>query len=416
MAAIALVLTYSRASRSPLPASGSGSGSLAIGSRGWRCSWLRARLRDASSLGDDPAGHRRPSPDVRDAERAGAWFALALVLGVAAALGLSHYAARAGERLSADARRRWALRLGGALAAVAAAAVVVAATVAIGGPESGSTSSAARAMSSRVGPARRVELEQPLDVVGESWELFRDAPAGGHGAHTFEIARRPIRASGRRDRGAAQRCSPGVGGNGLPGLLLGLAAAAFGLLACREALRRLDGNERAAGVALAVLLPVYLLHALADIDWDFVAASVPVLFAVGVLLAAGRLAEEPRSRCPRGARVRGRSRHPLLAHRAVARAARVEAAYEAIAENDVGAAVDAARQARDLNPLSVEPLWAWALADARRPDPTRTLRRYADATRLQPENSDTWFALGAYEARHRPLPRRVRPSRPRVRP
>ena len=39
-----------------------------------------------------------------------------------------------------------------------------------------------------------------------------------------------------------------------------------------------------------MLLPVYLLHALADIDWDFVAASVPVLFAVGVLLAAGRLA------------------------------------------------------------------------------------------------------------------------------
>ena len=45
-------------------------------------------------------------------ERAGAWFALALVLGVAAALGLSHYARRAGERLSAEARRRWALRLG----------------------------------------------------------------------------------------------------------------------------------------------------------------------------------------------------------------------------------------------------------------------------------------------------------------
>ena len=27
----------------------------------------------------------------------------------------------------------------------------------------------------------------------EAWALFRDEPAGGQGAHTFEIARRPIR-------------------------------------------------------------------------------------------------------------------------------------------------------------------------------------------------------------------------------
>ena len=33
----------------------------------------------------------------------------------------------------------------------------------------------------------------------------------------------------------------------------------------------------------------------------------------------------------------------------------------------------------------------------RSPDPSLTLRRYTDATELQPENSDTWFALGAYE-------------------
>ena len=75
---------------------------------------------------------------------------------------------------------------------------------------------------------------------------------------------------------------------GLTGLLLGLAAAALALLACGEALRRLERDERGAGAALVVLLPIYLLHALADIDWDFVAASAPVLFAVGVLLAAGR--------------------------------------------------------------------------------------------------------------------------------
>ena len=53
--------------------------------------------------------------------------------------------------------------------------------------------------------------------------------------------------------------------------------------------------------ALVVVLPVYLLHALADIDWDFVAASAPVLVAVGVLLAAGR----PADRAAEPSRARG---------------------------------------------------------------------------------------------------------------
>jgi O-antigen ligase len=331
-------------------------------------------------------------------ETAGAWFALALVLGVAAALALSHYAARAGERLSAEARHRWALRLGAALAAVAVG-VVVAATVAIGGP--GEWLDEFRGEGDVVqGSGRLGELSSNNRWTwwGESWELFRDAPAGGHGAQTFEIARRPIRVGSVVTEEPHNVALQALAETGIVGLLLGLAAAAFALLACREALRRLEGEERAAATALAVLLPIYLLHALADIDWDFVAASAPVLVAVGVLLAAGGPAVQPRSRpvlavvaCIAGLGVLYSLTAPWLAQ------LRVEAAYDAIAENDVAGALSAARQARDLNPLSVEPLWAWALADARSSDPSRTLRRYTDATELQPENSDTWFALGAYE-------------------
>ena len=75
----------------------------------------------------------------------------------------------------------------------------------------------------------------------------------------------------------------------------------------------------------------------------------------------------------------------------------MEDAYSAIARGDASEARSAARQARDLNPLSVEPLWAWALAEATARNPGGTIERYLDATELQPENSDTWFALGAYE-------------------
>jgi tetratricopeptide (TPR) repeat protein len=331
-------------------------------------------------------------------ERAGAWFALALVLGAAAALALAHYAARAGERLSDEGRRRWALRLGAGIAA-AAAAVVVAATVAIGGP--GEWFDEFRGQGDVVqGSGRLGELSSNNRWTwwGESWELFRDSPAGGHGAHTFEIARRPIRVGSVVTEEPHNVAVQSLAETGLPGLLLGLGAVALALLACRESLRRLEGGERAAGAALAVLLPVYLLHALADIDWDFVAASAPVLVAVGVLLGAGRPPVEPRSR-PALAVLTGvvglgvlySLTAPWLAQQ------RVEKAYSSIARNDVADAVSAARQARDLNPLSVEPLWVWALAASRSSDPSETLRRYLDATRLQPENSDTWFALGAYE-------------------
>ena len=74
-----------------------------------------------------------------------------------------------------------------------------------------------------------------------------------------------------------------------------------------------------------------------------------------------------------------------------------EQAFAAISRSDYKAAVSASRQAHELNPFSVEPLWAWALAETARRTPDATLRRYRQATELQPENSDTWYALGAYE-------------------
>ena len=53
------------------------------------------------------------------------------------------------------------------------------------------------------------------------------------------------------------------------------------------AVRRLDGPERSAAVALAIAPALWLAHALVDYDWDFVAVTGPMLFALGVLAAAG---------------------------------------------------------------------------------------------------------------------------------
>ena len=51
-------------------------------------------------------------------------------------------------------------------------------------------------------------------------------------------------------------------------------------------------------------------------------------------------------------------------------------------------------------PLSVQPVWALAGAYASVRDTPDAVKQYARATRLQPENPDTWVSLGQYELCH----------------
>jgi tetratricopeptide (TPR) repeat protein len=353
------------------------------------CVVLWASTQDGLVEDLQPAGAR---------ERAGGWFALALVLGAAAALGLAHAAARQGDRLTPPERDTWTRRLALGLAALAAA-VAVGASLALGGP--GEWLDEFRGSGEVVqGSGRLGELSSNNRWAWwqEAWELFTGAAAGGEGAATFEIARRSLREGSVVTREPHNVALQFMAETGIVGFLLGAAAAASALWACAQALRRLRGEEYAAGAALAVWLPAYLLHALADIDWDFVAASAPVFLAVGVLLAAGRSPAPSRPR-PLAAALAGVAglavlyslTAPWLAQR------KVEDAYVAIGRGDARGAVSAARQAHDLDPLSPEPLWAWALAEASRRNVAGAIQRYEQAADLQPENSETWYSLGAYE-------------------
>ncbi len=328
----------------------------------------------------------------------GAWLALALVLGAAASLVLAYAAGRLSRRLAPASRRRWAAGLGAAVAA-ALLAGAVAYAAASGGPE--------RWLDEFRGSGQVTQGSARLGELGsnnrwawwkEAWAIFRAHPAGGAGAGTFEVARRPLR------RGGVVAAEPhnlplqAMAETGIVGFLLGAGAAASALVAVRDTLRRLRGEERAAAVALAAGLPVYLLHALADIDWDFVAATAPVFTLTGVLLGLGR-ARAPAPRRPWaaaaavavGLAVIYSQVAPWLAAR------RVEDAYAAIGRGDPAAAAAAARDAHRLNPLSTEPLAAWALAHAAAGDVAGAVRRYRQATELQPANADTWYDLGAFE-------------------
>ena len=73
------------------------------------------------------------------------------------------------------------------------------------------------------------------------------------------------------------------------------------------------------------------------------------------------------------------------------------AALRALDDRDYAAAKHDADRARSLDPLAVDPLWTLAAVAARQGHDVDAVRRYVQAVELQPENPDTWYALGTYE-------------------
>jgi len=232
----------------------------------------------------------------------------------------------------------------------------------------------------------------------EAWRIFEREPLGGKGAGSFPIARKPIRHD--TDQPIAPHDAPlqALAETGVFGLLLGAGAALAALAAALAAVRRLEGPERPAAAALAVAVPAYVLHALVDIDWEFVAVSAPLFLVLGVLVGASSATRQPARRplwalgCAVLVFAAGYSlTAPWLSARDV------NAAYDALGAGKLRRGVALARSAHDLDPLSVDALWAWAEAEYVAGSDREALRIYRRAVSLQPENGDTWYELGAFE-------------------
>jgi hypothetical protein len=151
------------------------------------------------------------------------------------------------------------------------------------------------------------------------------------------------------------------------------------------------GRRRGHELALSLLLPAYLVHALVDIDWDFVAVSAPAFLAAGALVG----------RPP----VRRVSPFAVLAAAGAGLLVFVVLLLPWLGERwsddatftaSPARATQLAKRARSVDPLLVEPLWALALAADERNDVVRSLAYYEEATRVQPENAQTWLAAGRY--------------------
>ena len=351
----------------------------------------------------------------------GALFAIPLLLG--AALVPSWGLARAQERRDVPAgARRLVVRDAASLAALAAVAALVALIVHAGGPgqffhdrwrEFANPASAQ--VSQTAGRLDTLSSNNRWTWWTEAWHVFTNDPLSGKGPGTFDLSHRLLR---RNELDALEPHNLAVqllGETGIVGFLLGLGAALAGLSVAARAVRR-AGEDRTAAVALGLAVPIWLVHALVDFNFDFLAVTAPMFLVVGALAAAGRPAAEPEAET---AAVRRRS--PLGAAAAIlaclaalyalgapwlgARAA--DASLAAIGDGDYAAAISHARDAHRLNPLSLDPLYDQALAESllAATSPTRRVRDahlqaafdlYQERIRMQPENWEPWFSMGEF--------------------
>jgi hypothetical protein len=333
----------------------------------------------------------------------GAWFGLVTVLvgvGVVAAALWADGLDRRFADLSA--RRLWARRIGIAIGAVAVAGVI-GVSAASGGPGAwlrDFRGGGEVANSPRLGT---LSSNNRWEWWKEAWKVFEEKPIGGKGAASFVYARRRVQKGSTVTNEPHNIALQALAETGIVGFLLGLGAAVAALVAIALAVRRLRGEERAAAAALAIAVPAFLLHALVDIDWDFVAVCAPVFLLGGLLIGIGGDVRTVRVPLRTLAAV-GLAALVLAAVYSLTApwlaANRVNDAYSAIFAGDLRGAAGDARDAASLDPLSIQPIWALATAYAALPDVGGAVRQYRRATRQQPENPDTWIALGQYELCH----------------
>ncbi|HKB19543.1 MAG TPA: O-antigen ligase family protein [Gaiellaceae bacterium] len=318
----------------------------------------------------------------------GSSFGLVFLLGAGGAFAAAYFLH---YRPGAE-RERLLLRVAAGLAIVCVAAAIVA--VSARGNPLGATTAVGS------GPSRLGEssLNNRWGWWKEAWHGFAGEPLGGTGAGSFEVVHRKFRESAVDVRETHNLPLQFASESGIVGLALWAGAMAAGLVGAWRALGRLAGDEREAALALGIALPAFLVHGLLDYDWDFVALAGPVLFVIGFLLATGRDPVRVGRQYAWVALVglvAWAGLYSIAAPRVAA--ARVDDAYSQIERGSLAKAVSEAKSAHSLNPLSIDPLEAWASAEEARGNLTRARELYAQAVDLQPLNWRSWYELGLYD-------------------
>jgi O-antigen ligase len=330
----------------------------------------------------------------------GSWFAVVFVLGACVVGSLAYLASltEARRELSAHARRLAARVAVGALAVCLVAGIaIVAATTSPSTWARDFTQQPAN-VGQATGPSRlgTISSTSRWQWWQEAWHAFGDQPLRGTGAGTFELTHRLLRTNAIVATEPHSLPLQFLTETGIVGALLAagsLVAAGVGIV---RRVRRLDGEERAVALALALGVLGFVLHALVDFDWDFIAVVAPFLVSAGVLLGSGApLVREQRwTIAPIPAALAFAAAFSLLAPWFAQRATN-----SALASLEAGRPAQAARQAhhaRSLNPLSLEPLFVEAAAAEQLGDLGAARDLYVKAVNLQPLNWSAWYELGAF--------------------
>ncbi len=329
----------------------------------------------------------------------GRLFAALAVVGALLVVALVVFGVRRGLDPERRTRARRALL---AAAAVTAAACLVALVVEIGNPttwiDEEVTGSSCTEVVNDPGRLGSLNLNNRWCWWTEAVDVYAEHAPLGSGAGTFEIARKRVRTDIRSVLQPHSLPLQQLSDGGVVALGLVVLLVLAGAVVCVCALRRLGGAERAAAVALVAAPAAFLAHALVDYTWDFLAVTAPTLLVLGVLSGAGR---EPISPGRRpflalaavlvGLVVLVSFASPRLSERSVRGSTR------ALDGNDFDTARDRGRRAQTFNPLSVEPVWALARVDERQGRYDDAEERYVEAVELQPDNPETWYALGLFE-------------------
>ena len=214
----------------------------------------------------------------------------------------------------------------------------------------------------------------------EAWHAFTRHPAGGTGAGTFELTNQLLRRSPVVVDEPHNTPLQFLSETGIVGFLLYLGTAGalvWGVV---------RGRRDAATLAVGIGAVAFFAHSVVDKDWNYVATCGPLLLLAGAVLARP------------GARQT--QRRPLLAVAAIAvsLAAVYSVAAPWLAQRQLASATNAAaaKRARSYDPLSVDAVQLQAAFEDAAGHPLRAEELYRKAVSLEPENTETWYALGEF--------------------
>ncbi len=276
-------------------------------------------------------------------------------------------------------------------------------------------------------PGRFLETESLRGLYWtEALGMFADNPVGGLGAGGYETARPrygpdPIVTSYAHGFSFQVLADLGViGGLLTAGLFVTWLLAATRAAGLRRGWRAVPFTPERVGL-ITLLTIVVTFGVQSSIDWTWVFPGVAVIALLAAAWVAGRgpFTETPPARAQGEvgripARLRAGVRSPLRAGAAAAvllvavaaawtawqplRAQNAgQAALKAAQDGDVARARELAADARDRNPVAVEPLFQRSIVERRAGDTRAGLAALTEAVRLQPENPDPWLRLAEYE-------------------